>query len=281
MNSMEYLATLVQSLCSQLRNKPDLSLGIDVGPHFVLLCEQFANVCLAENIDCTHMHIFGLSEYIGIPPEHGHSFQSAIRSSLVSLLKIPEDNLHFPQADNPCSDSPIVSTHVTPYKQYSNECRMAQQVSCCKFQEALKSHGGGDIAILDTYTDGVSLFSEPGYDVICGMRKIHIPQYMFECCDRAFGNTSSPASILVCGQELLLGFKKIAVLMSGAVSARTGNSAPTALSGILSVLSQHNSITLYYSAEEHDSSTDDPVCVAPTSAKTLLDKDTLSLHGYN
>ena len=101
-----YLAEALEYIKAWQKATADNPVGIcgPIGPTEQL--PLVARLCNELELDLSHAHFWGMDEWIGedgreVPLEHPLSFERADRELCFHRLKnpIPEENLHFPQAD--------------------------------------------------------------------------------------------------------------------------------------------------------------------------------------
>jgi len=117
-----------------LREKPDAVLGLATGSTPQLLYRQL----IALKLDWRKVRTFNLDEYIGLPPEHDHSYHTFMWENLFRHVNIAMKNIHIP--DGLAKDVPKF---------------------CAKYEQQIRASGGIDLQVLGIGTDGHIGFNEP------------------------------------------------------------------------------------------------------------------------
>jgi glucosamine-6-phosphate deaminase len=123
-----------QIIASLLREKPDAVLGLATGSTPLLLYRQL----IAMKLDWRKVRTFNLDEYIGLSPEHDHSYYSFMWENLFRHVNIVKKNVHIP--DGLARDVPKF---------------------CAKYERQIRAAGGIDLQVLGIGTDGHIGFNEP------------------------------------------------------------------------------------------------------------------------
>jgi glucosamine-6-phosphate deaminase len=121
-------------LAKQLKEKPDLVLGLATGSTPLLLYREL----VALKLDWRKVKTFNLDEYIGISPQHPQSYHSFMWENLFRHVNIAAKNVHIP--DGMAKDIPA---------------------SCELYEKRIREAGGIDLQILGIGTDGHIGFNEP------------------------------------------------------------------------------------------------------------------------
>ena len=121
-------------LAKQLKEKPDLVLGLATGSTPLLLYREL----VALKLDWRKVKTFNLDEYIGISPQHPQSYHSFMWENLFRHVNIAAKNVHIP--DGMAKDIPA---------------------SCELYEKRIREAGGIDLQVLGIGTDGHIGFNEP------------------------------------------------------------------------------------------------------------------------
>ena len=121
-------------LAKQLKEKPDLVLGLATGSTPLLLYREL----VALKLDWRKVKTFNLDEYIGISPQHPQSYHSFMWENLFRHVNIAAKNVHIP--DGMAKDIPA---------------------SCELYEKQIREAGGIDLQVLGIGTDGHIGFNEP------------------------------------------------------------------------------------------------------------------------
>ena len=117
-----------------LRQKPNTVLGLATGSTPLRLYRQL----IAMKLDWRKVTTFNLDEYIGLPPEHDHSYHTFMWENLFRHVNIAKKNVHIP--DGLAKDVPK---------------------ECAKYEKQIRTAGGIDLQVLGIGTDGHIGFNEP------------------------------------------------------------------------------------------------------------------------
>ncbi len=121
-----------------LREKPDAVLGLATGKTPLLLYAELVRMHREEGLDFSRVTTFNLDEYVGLPPEHPHSYHSFMRENLFRHINVPDGSIHLP--DGMASDIPSF---------------------CRQYEDDIRAVGGIDLQVLGIGTDGHIGFNEP------------------------------------------------------------------------------------------------------------------------
>jgi len=121
-------------IANLLRAKPDAVLGLATGSTPQLLYREL----IALKLDWRKVRTFNLDEYIGLPPEHAHSYHTFMWENLFRHVNIAKQNIHIP--DGLAKDIPQF---------------------CAKYERQIRAAGGIDLQVLGIGTDGHIGFNEP------------------------------------------------------------------------------------------------------------------------
>ena len=118
----------------QLRDKPDSVLGLATGSTSLLLYRALIGL----RLEWDQVTTFNLDEYVGLAPDHPHSYHSFMRENLFRHVEIDPENIHIPGG-------------------------MARDVPkfCARYEKEIKKAGGIDLQVLGIGTDGHIGFNEP------------------------------------------------------------------------------------------------------------------------
>jgi glucosamine-6-phosphate deaminase len=122
-----------------IRN-PSLRLGLAAGTTPLGLYQELVHRYRAGHLDCSHIVVFSLDEYLGLPPDHVASFHSFFHRHLLDQANFDPRHLHVmtgtPQGD------PVAY--------------------CAGYEQAIRDAGGIDVQILGLGLNGHLGFNEPG-----------------------------------------------------------------------------------------------------------------------
>jgi len=123
---------------SEIRNKPDIVLGLATGSSPIPLYKELARLHKEENLDFSKVKTINLDEYVGLPPEHPQSYRSFMNVNLFREINIDPINTHLPNGT--AAD-------------LKKECRL--------YDELIEKLGGIDVQLLGIGYNGHIGFNEP------------------------------------------------------------------------------------------------------------------------
>jgi glucosamine-6-phosphate deaminase len=187
-------------LAKQLKEKPDLVLGLATGSTPLLLYREL----VALKLDWRKVKTFNLDEYIGISPQHPQSYHSFMWENLFRHVNIAAKNVHIP--DGMAKDIPA---------------------SCELYEKRIREAGGIDLQVLGIGTDGHIGFNEPSSSLASRTRIKTLTQQTVKDNAHYFGReddvprhviTMGIGTILEARQNVMLAFgSKKAVVVAAAV----------------------------------------------------------------
>jgi glucosamine-6-phosphate isomerase len=131
-----------QIIVDQIRKSPNTRLCLATGDSPLGTYQHVVKMVQEQHIDCSGIQVFGLDEWVGIPPTNSGSCYHYLHKHFIDPLGISADRVHL--FDGLSADLP-------------NECiRMA---------DAIRKAGGIDIMIVGIGMNGHIGFNEPGVDV--------------------------------------------------------------------------------------------------------------------
>jgi len=125
-------------IATRLREKHDLVLGLATGRTMETVYDLLVRMHKEEGLDFSLCRTFNLDEYIGLPPDDSHSYNSYMRKHLFSRVNIDLRNTHLP--DGMAADL---------------------KVAARRYEEKIAACGGLDLQLLGIGHDGHIGFNEP------------------------------------------------------------------------------------------------------------------------
>src|SRR5258706_2013578 len=122
-----------------VREKPDCVLGLATGGTPLLMYRELARMHREDGVDFSRVTTFNLDEYVGLAPEHPHSYHSFMEENLFRHLDIPRKQTHIPHGDAP-----------------------DMRAEGTRYEAAIAAAGGIDLQVLGIGTDGHIGFNERG-----------------------------------------------------------------------------------------------------------------------
>jgi glucosamine-6-phosphate deaminase len=195
----------------------------------------------------SHLNIFALDEYIGVPAEDSRSCANLIRRTVVDAWGIPARQYH----------------HLSPL------AAEAQQV-ILRHEELIRASGGIDLAILGLGRNGHLGFNEPGSERDGDGRVLELARESVEANRQWFGGDYAPSQGVTTGMKTLLAAKCILMLAFGRLKSQAVaamiEGAPT--SGCpASFLQRHHNVAVFLDSK----AASELNCVArPESSKGVV-----------
>ncbi|HNP78829.1 MAG TPA: 6-phosphogluconolactonase, partial [Cyclobacteriaceae bacterium] len=131
-----------QVIADQIRIKPDTVVCLATGDSPFGTYRELVRMFKDSNIDCSRLRVFGLDEWVGIPPDNTGSCHYYLHENFIRPLAIGNDRVYLFDGLS---------------KDLSGECS--------RMTEAIRHAGGIDIMIVGIGMNGHIGFNEPGVDV--------------------------------------------------------------------------------------------------------------------
>ncbi len=190
----QLVAVSAEIIRDALEKKPNLVLGLATGSTPIGLYEILARMHKTEGLDFSLVTTFNLDEYVGIPPNHPHSYHTFMATHFFNAVNIPVENCHIPQ-----------STAV------------AHEEFCAQYETAIVDAGGIDIQVLGIGKDGHIGFNEPSSSLGSRTRIKTLTQSTLEANAPHFGGTveAVPKMAITMGVGTIMEAKQCLLLASG------------------------------------------------------------------
>ncbi len=208
--------TAAQFVADLVRRKPNCVLGLATGSTPLGMYNELIRLHREDGLDFSGVATFNLDEYVGLGPDHPHSYRRFMQTSLFDHLNIAPANTHVPDG---------------LAKDFDSFCRL--------YEQAIRDAGGIDLQVLGIGTDGHIAFNEPGSSLGSRTRLKTLAPETIQDNARFFGSpeavprlavTMGVGTILECRQCLLLATgeskaKAIRNTVEGPVTAQVTASA--------------------------------------------------------
>jgi glucosamine-6-phosphate deaminase len=125
-------------IAREIRNKPDLVLGLATGRTMEAVYQLLAELHREKGLSFFRVRTFNLDEYIGIPADHPGSYRRYMNENLFFKVDIPPGNTHLP-----------------------NGMAADLAAECAAYERHMREVGGVDIQLLGIGSDGHIGFNEP------------------------------------------------------------------------------------------------------------------------
>jgi glucosamine-6-phosphate deaminase len=132
-------STIAAHIIAKLvRAKPDCVLGLATGSTPLATYRELARMHREDGLDFSQVTTFNLDEYVGLPPEHSHSYHAFMHEHFFRQVNVARSRIHIP--DGMARDVPA---------------------ECMRYEAAIVAAGGIDLQLLGIGTDGHIGFNEP------------------------------------------------------------------------------------------------------------------------
>ncbi len=177
----------------EIRNKPDIVLGLATGSTPIGTYNELIKAHKEYDLDFSKVKTFNLDEYVGLDGEHLNSYRYFMNEKLFDHININKENTYIPNGrvknlDDYC-------------KEYDNDIDRA---------------GGIDIQILGIGTNGHIAFNEPADRLSVGTSIVNLTESTIKDNSRFFDSMDEvPKTAITMGIGSILKAKKIILLASG------------------------------------------------------------------
>ncbi len=177
----------------EIRNKPDIVLGLATGSTPIGTYNELIKAHKEYGLDFSKVKTFNLDEYVGLDGEHLNSYRYFMNEKLFDHININKENTYIPNGrvknlDDYC-------------KEYDNDIDRA---------------GGIDIQILGIGTNGHIAFNEPADRLSVGTSIVNLTESTIKDNSRFFDSMDEvPKTAITMGIGSILKAKKIILLASG------------------------------------------------------------------
>ena len=121
-----------------IRHKPALVLGLATGRTMERVYDELVQLHRREQLDFSRVTTFNLDEYIGLAPDHPHSYHTYMRHQLFERVNLDPARTHLPNGLAPDLDA-----------------------ECAHYENLIQQVGGIDLQLLGIGSDGHIGFNEP------------------------------------------------------------------------------------------------------------------------
>ncbi|MEJ2336904.1 MAG: glucosamine-6-phosphate deaminase [Gemmatimonadales bacterium] len=176
-----------------IRRSPGCVLGLSTGRTPLALYSELVRRHREEGLSFARVVIFGLDDYVGLPPEHGAGFTAYMSRNLFDHVDIDPANIHVLDggADN-LSDA------------------------CESYEAAISEAGGIDLQILGIGRNGHIGFNEPGSSLGSRTRLKTLTRETCEANAPAFENPDElPRLVITMGVGTILEARSCLLLALG------------------------------------------------------------------
>lgn len=221
--------TLSQSFIKEIKNKPNINLGLATGGTPVPLYEKLIEDHKLNGTTYKNVNTYNLDEYIGIEETHSQSYRTFMNETFFNHIDINKKNTHVPKGN--------VSNVEEETKRY----------------DKLLDENPIDLQLLGIGSNAHIAFNEPGSNFDSGTIVVDLTKETLEDNARFFDNIKDvPTKSITMGIGSILKAKKIVLVATGANKAEA---VKNTVLGIISknvpasVLQTHPHVELYIDAD--------------------------------
>jgi glucosamine-6-phosphate deaminase len=209
----------------QLDRKPASVLGLATGSTPLGLYRELVAMSRAALLDFSRVRTFNLDEYVGLAPDHPHSYAHFMRANLFNHVNVPPAAIHIPNG-------------------------LAKDIpkQCDEYEASIKRAGGIDLQLLGIGTDGHIGFNEPSSSLASRTRLKTLTPRTIEDNAHFFGSAEQvPRHVITMGVGTIMEARHCLVLAlgegkAGAVAAMV--EGPITADCPASILQMHPKCTL-------------------------------------
>jgi glucosamine-6-phosphate deaminase len=176
-----------------IRVKPGAVLGLATGSTPLQFYAALIQMHVHKGLDFSRVTTFNLDEYVGLPPDHPHSYARFMREHFFSRINIPPERIHIP--DGMAGDIPA---------------------HCAAYEAAIRAAGGIDLQLLGIGSDGHIGFNEPTSSLGSRTRlKTLTPQTLRDNARFFTSQDQVPRHVITMGVGTILDARRCLVLAFG------------------------------------------------------------------
>ncbi len=201
-----------QTIAKLVREKPDAVLGLATGSTPLGTYRELVRLHREEALNFSGVTTFNLDEYVGIAPEHPHSYHAFMWEHFFSQVNVPRERIHIPNGQ----------AHDVPGE-------------CARYEYAISSAGGLDLQILGIGRDGHIGFNEPSSSLASRTRIKTLTDQTRRDNARFFGGDLArvPMHCITMGVGTIMEARQVLLL---AFSANKANAIAAAVEGPITAM---------------------------------------------
>jgi glucosamine-6-phosphate deaminase len=182
-----------QTLAEAISKKPNLNIVVATGTSPIQMYAELADMQQKGLVDCRKLNVFQLDAYLGTSDTDDRSLYGWMKRAFVDPLEIPYEQVI--RMDKGSTDA---------------------QANCEAYINAVKAHGGFDVAILGLGPNGHLGFNEPPSPREAPTRVVSLSEESFISNARYWGGRDRvPPLAVTAGMDILLDAKLPMLLVSG------------------------------------------------------------------
>lgn len=206
-----------------VRSKPDCVLGLATGGTPVPMYQELIRLHREEGLDFSKVTTFNLDEYVGLKPEHPHSYHAFMEENLFAHINISRDRIHIPNGMT--ADVPA---------------------ECARYEEAIRKVGGIDLQVLGIGSDGHIGFNEPSSSLASRTRIKTLTERTRRDNARYFNNPADvPVHCITMGVGTIMESRHVLLLAFGANKA---DAVAAAVEGSISAMNPASILQMHQTA---------------------------------
>jgi glucosamine-6-phosphate deaminase len=185
-------------VANAVRHNPTVNLGLATGSTTLGVYRELARLHRDEALDFSRVLTFNLDEYLGISPEHPHSFHHFMLENFFSQVNIDPRNVHIPDG-----------TITGDYEKY-----------CASYEDDIQRAGGIDLQLLGIGRNGHIGFNEPTSSFASKTRLKVLSKATLDDNRKFFGpGETIPRCAITMGIGTILASGRVLMLATGAAKA--------------------------------------------------------------
>jgi glucosamine-6-phosphate deaminase len=203
-----------------IKQTPALRLGLAAGNTPIGLYRNLVHLHRTTRLDFSHVRLFNLDEFIGLPSDSPHHYRMFFHHHLIDHINIDPAHLHLLNGQ---AEKDIASY-------------------CISYERLIRNQGGIDLQILGIGQNGHLGFNEPGSSLNSRTRRSLLSASTKHHLRRAFDDKSVPQWAVTMGLGTIREARTLLLLAFGAHKAEV---VAKALEGPLSAFMPASSIQLH------------------------------------
>jgi glucosamine-6-phosphate deaminase len=185
-------ARAAKILLGEIRQNPQLVLGLPTGRTPIGMYQRVTQDCKAEYHCFREVTTFNLDEYVGIPHEHEGSYSTYMKRNLFDHVDIDPSRTHIPNGNA---------------RDLDMECR--------HYEQEIEDLGGIDLTFLGLGRNGHIGFNEPGTPFRSRTRVVELSESTRNANASYFPDGHVPSQAITMGIATILSSKRIVLLATG------------------------------------------------------------------
>ena len=187
-----------EMVAEEVKSKPHCVLGLATGSTPVPVYQELGRLHREEGLDFSSVITFNLDEYVGLSPEHEHSYRRFMNENLFDRININPKSTHVP--DGLAEDIPEF---------------------CARYEAMIAKVGGVDLQVLGIGANGHIGFNEPPSSIASRTRQVKLTKGTIEDNARFFGSPGDvPAMAITMGVATVLDAERVVLFATGEHKAR-------------------------------------------------------------